>query len=322
MQWLPRPGAWPADSIVLPLLLLLCCPACGGGGGGSSIPPLGVYWYAPFFSGGGYCSEATAFVLELSERVPVRLEQHGDGYSRKYASGLPAAVGQKLEELYYNEDVQPAAAVAICHSEPGAWHPSSWERTVCPPTGHAYSVGRTMFETDRCGVVVVQRSLPGAPPPLFLFFFFFFFLRRPAETAPALRLGPRGRLPEGWEARLNRMDEVWVPSAHSRDVFAAGGAWPGDRSWVAAPCDFNGGADPGPTRGPRRGGGGEAVRRAGACRRRVLLAGRRAGAAAIRAARHRPPGRAAGGVQVRVGVQVVRVDQHALSGTFSAVPPL
>ena len=31
------------------------------------------------------------------------------------------------------------------------------------------------------------------------------------------------RLPDGWEQRLNKMDEVWVPSAHSRAVFEAGG---------------------------------------------------------------------------------------------------
>ena len=134
-------------------------------------------------------------MLELSSRVPVRLAQHGDGYSRVYASGLPAvrwgspgcplpppppslivlllvvvalvlalvvvvvprlsarvpsflplllsppppphsaaappsrlpphllphqrqSIGEALEKLYYNDEVQPNNAISICHSEP------------------------------------------------------------------------------------------------------------------------------------------------------------------------------------------------------------
>ena len=46
--------------------------------------------------------------------------------------------------------------VAICHSEPGAWHvpTPSWPSSPCPRprkrgAGPYYVVGRTMFETDR-----------------------------------------------------------------------------------------------------------------------------------------------------------------------------
>jgi hypothetical protein len=45
-----------------------------------------VWWFAPFFSGGGYASEAVAFALALA-RVPHGMEegrlwitQHGDSY--------------------------------------------------------------------------------------------------------------------------------------------------------------------------------------------------------------------------------------------------
>lgn len=44
-----------------------------------SLPP--VLWYAPFLSGGGYCSEAIGFLQALESvggGVPVRAEQHGD----------------------------------------------------------------------------------------------------------------------------------------------------------------------------------------------------------------------------------------------------
>lgn len=40
-------------------------------------------------------------------------------------------------------------AVAICHSEPGAWHPARYKTSRCPPSQALYTVGRTMFETDR-----------------------------------------------------------------------------------------------------------------------------------------------------------------------------
>lgn len=43
--------------------------------------------------------------------------------------------------------------VVVCHSEPGAWNPPLFETSLCPPLGYAakgvYTVGRTMFETDR-----------------------------------------------------------------------------------------------------------------------------------------------------------------------------
>jgi hypothetical protein len=42
----------------------------------------------------------------------------------------------------------------VCHSEPGAWHlsdalPQRYATTLCPVPGAAFTVGRTMFETDR-----------------------------------------------------------------------------------------------------------------------------------------------------------------------------
>ncbi len=142
------------------------------------LPP--VIWYAPFLSGGGYCSEATAFVLGLrADGVDVQIVQHGDAYNPEYMSGLPVAVRDALGDMQRRR-VDPTRAVAVCHSEPGAWHPPAWPTSRCPPPGAKHSVGRTMFETDR--------------------------------------------IPDKWDARLNRMDEIWVPSEFNRRTFAAGGA--------------------------------------------------------------------------------------------------
>jgi hypothetical protein len=154
--------------------------------------------YAPFFSGGGYCSEATAFVMELHKHLPLRIFPHGDGYQSSYVDGLPASTKDTLRKLYGATTVLPSNSIAICHSEPGAWHPpgqppSSWEHVACPPPGARYSIGRTMFETDR--------------------------------------------LPDGWAPRLNAMDEVWVPSAHSRDVFERGGVMPSKLHVLGEPVD-------------------------------------------------------------------------------------
>merc|ERR1712023_349116 len=68
----------------------------------------------------------------------------------------------------------------------------------CPPqpadgSKPAYTIGRTMFETDR--------------------------------------------LPSGWEERLNRMDEVWVPTAFHRAVFEAGGVEPAKITVIGEPVD-------------------------------------------------------------------------------------
>lgn len=141
---------------------------------------LRLHWMAPFLSGGGYCSEAIAFVAALDRftNVSVSLDQHGDSINREFFQALPAATQAAVMRLY-REPVVPQDSIVVCHSEPGAWTPPRYPTTMCPPEGAAFRVGRTMFETDR--------------------------------------------LPAGWDERLNAMDEVWVPTAFHRDVFARGG---------------------------------------------------------------------------------------------------
>ena len=118
----------------------------------------------------------------------------GDSYNQDYVSGLDKATRDELGAMAKRaRSIDPREAVVICHAEPGAWHPSPWGRPRCPPHGARYTIGRTMFETDR--------------------------------------------IPTGWDARLNRMDEVWVPSSFNENTFVIGGTEPHRVKVVGEPVD-------------------------------------------------------------------------------------
>ncbi|CAM9278909.1 unnamed protein product, partial [Heterosigma akashiwo] len=145
-----------------------------------------VEWFAPFFSGGGYSSEAIAFATALDDHgVPIKIVQHGDSFNKRFVDSLPDDLMERLVDL--TTRTKPSSGsrlhVSICHSEPGAWHPSAWERTRCPPRGAGLAVGRTMFETDRL----------------------------PAGWAARL-----GKMDQASAA-------IWVPTEHSRKIFVEGG---------------------------------------------------------------------------------------------------
>jgi len=93
-----------------------------------------------FYSGGGYCSEAHAFAQSLSPFLGSRLGlvQHGDSINMRFINGLDAATRVQLQGMLLQPprpyDVDPAfSGVAICHSEPGAWHPANYQTSRCPP---------------------------------------------------------------------------------------------------------------------------------------------------------------------------------------------
>lgn len=118
------------------------------------LPVLPVRWQAPFLSGGGYCTEATSILQGLvAEHVVVSAVHHGDSYNEAYVRGLPLSTQRLLDEALRAGGVD-ADAISICHSEPGAWHlppslPQRWSTSICPHAGAPFTVGRTMFETDR-----------------------------------------------------------------------------------------------------------------------------------------------------------------------------
>ena len=86
----------------------------------SSVLP--VIWMAPFFSGGGYCSEAIDFAKSLSARTEVLIAQHGDSHDHAFVRGLPRDTQALLARLARNgARVTPERAVVVCHSEPGIY---------------------------------------------------------------------------------------------------------------------------------------------------------------------------------------------------------
>lgn len=145
-----------------------------------------ITWYAPFYSGGGYSSEAITFVKAL-DSMSIRnftISHHGDSWNKDFVDGLD----EKEKKLLAKYDLllkRPGyPRVSICHSEPGAWYTPNpaYHTSRCPNTFphrggrlQFYKIGRTMFETDR--------------------------------------------LPTGWLPRLAYMDELWVPTEHMRRIF-------------------------------------------------------------------------------------------------------
>lgn len=143
-------------------------------------------WYAPFYSGGGYSSEAIAFVKAL-DKLHIRnftISQHGDSWNPNFVEGQSDEERQLLAkyDLLLKRPGYPR--ISICHSEPGAWYTPNpnYHTSRCPNTYphkggklYYYKIGRTMFETDR--------------------------------------------LPAGWLPRLEFMDEIWVPTEHMKQIF-------------------------------------------------------------------------------------------------------
>lgn len=167
-----------------------------------------VIWYAPFYSGGGYSSEAQAFAFSIhqqlqtilsssvslppSSTIEFYINQHGDTPKSSYLKSLRTEERNRLlsmdftflekeSSLLYPRRKATSTVVAICHSEPGAWDAPIpfYQTTPCPPHYADIRIGRTMFETDR--------------------------------------------LPDGWEDRINTMHEVWVPTDFARDIFIRAG---------------------------------------------------------------------------------------------------
>jgi len=135
-----------------------------------------VEYFAPFYSGGGYCSEAFAFAFAMTlYNMTLILRHHGDSHNKDFIDGLTEKERHLLEHNDGSLSYLPLAkkerrkfTIVICHSEPGAWYAPypKYHTSRCPPTNANYKIGRTMFETDT--------------------------------------------IPDGWPERLNFMDEIWV----------------------------------------------------------------------------------------------------------------
>ena len=81
-----------------------------------------VRWYAPFFSGGGYASEAHSFLLAIRalKYQNYTIQQHGDSLNDDYIKGLTSSDLAVLQYHAYSGRLNDPDII-ICHSEPGAW---------------------------------------------------------------------------------------------------------------------------------------------------------------------------------------------------------
>eukprot|EP01102_Stenamoeba_stenopodia_P019141 TRINITY_DN7136_c0_g1_i1.p1 TRINITY_DN7136_c0_g1~~TRINITY_DN7136_c0_g1_i1.p1 ORF type:complete len:616 (+),score=149.02 TRINITY_DN7136_c0_g1_i1:36-1883(+) len=196
-------------------------------------PPVVLWWFAPVFSGGGYCSEAISIILGLNGRlesfthmseseksnpsglpwsdsfvpyptllrdgIKLQIFHHGDSFSNEFVYGLDQRTARILHKLS-NDHHTSTRNIAVCHSEPGAWNPALYPTSLCPPdigihNAILYKIGRTMFETDR--------------------------------------------IPSGWIERCNGMDEIWVPSHFHIETFRKSGVAQSKLFVIPEPVDLD-----------------------------------------------------------------------------------
>jgi hypothetical protein len=152
-------------------------------------------WTAPFLSStSGYGTEATSCLVGLNAtqsklRIAAGLAR-GDAIDRDYVANLPPdllelfqAADQAQRQMMMNNNDK---AIVISHSEPGEWSapsPLYDSGWPCPPSSE----------------------------------------RQHSHTLVGRTMFETGRLPTGWNHRLNEMDEIWVPTRHHQRIFLEAG---------------------------------------------------------------------------------------------------
>jgi hypothetical protein len=122
-------------------------------------------WAAPYLSGGGYCSEAFAYIQALESigfassvyhtKNEINLVQHGDSYNQVFVSNMRATDSSLIKKLSKgalrassssSSSSSSSYKISVCHSEPGAWYTPSpnYHTQACPPRDANYKIGRTM----------------------------------------------------------------------------------------------------------------------------------------------------------------------------------
>jgi glycosyltransferase involved in cell wall biosynthesis len=100
---------------------------------------LPVRWVAPIFNPSGYASEAINFVFPLKNRCELGVYHHNQIYSESFVQGL---VASERELLFVMRDrfQEIKGGIVVSHNPAGGF--------VRLPDAD-YSIGRSMFETDR-----------------------------------------------------------------------------------------------------------------------------------------------------------------------------
>lgn len=163
-----------------------------------------VFWWAPFYTGSGYSTEAISFVsalvqTELFRPEDVWLSHSGDHILQHVETSLDEATRQLLQAQEYTnlsrrlpKPELERPAIAVCHSHPDCWLMQHDARSMlvpgcpCPPPDMndliTYRIGRSMFETAGLPAHLVQHC--------------------------------------------NAMDELWLPTEFNRDTFTQAGVAP------------------------------------------------------------------------------------------------
>ena len=167
---------------------------------------LGVHWMAPLLSGGGFASEAKAFIFGLDELgVNVTSYVLGGGVDQFYTEGLPLEDQGRLQRLL-SPHPQPRA-ISVCHSLPTEWRPEAMNYSL-----ESFEGAETYHFVSMCPQLAINERGVKVPAPVFVG-------RAMFEAATV----PRDHLPY-----LLAADELWVPSAFQRDVLVQQGV-AGDR---------------------------------------------------------------------------------------------
>mmetsp|Transcript_90113 Transcript_90113/g.259815 ORF Transcript_90113/g.259815 Transcript_90113/m.259815 type:complete len:450 (-) Transcript_90113:83-1432(-) len=173
-----------ARRCLLPSLLLAAWPS------EAEHPLPGMLWMAPVLNPGGFSSEAQSYAGALRDayiagRRPGRfgLRQFAEEHSQEFFEGLSEDGRRLLGELIGTGRKRRRWDVAVCHSTPDFWHEDG-----------AFGWGAA----DPC-------------PP------------KGVKYAIGRTMYETDRLPASWVPRIQKMDEVWVPSHFAVQQFVSSG---------------------------------------------------------------------------------------------------
>ena len=154
--------------------------------------------------------------------------QHGDSFSSPYIDGMPANVRQVFSKARQRRPKSFADTVAVCHSEPGVQplpRPDALLRTIrvymflrCVASSHVFHVA---LPARRRVVLDWPHNVRGSAcshvPSACI-----------SCSLAMVLLSQTDRLPFGWEKRMNKLDEIWVPTKYV--------PWACSRSWIVNSC--------------------------------------------------------------------------------------
>jgi len=187
----------PATVVLLALLNPGSAVADSEAGDGAALPSL--LWMAPILNPGGFSSEALSFATGLDSEYSAAaksagaaggarlgIRQFAEQQDVAFQEGLARGTQELLRRLARAGSASSGWEVAVCHSTPDVWHQDG-----------AFGWGRVQPCPPRATGFAIGRAM--------------------YET---------DRLPETWVSRLNKMDEVWVPSQFAVEQFVSSGVDP------------------------------------------------------------------------------------------------